>query len=64
MDAGQTTVVAHWKADGPLGLLTSTFYGYYKRGFSSAEALQQASLEPIKDKSNNMHEPYHWADLP
>jgi CHAT domain-containing protein len=34
-----------------------------KQGISSAEALQKASLELIKNKSSNMHEPYYWTDF-
>ncbi len=65
MGSGATTVIsAQWEANDKLtGLFTKKFYGYYKRGFSSAEALQKASQELIKDKSNSMHEPYYWADF-
>lgn len=63
--AGATTVIsAQWEANDKMtGIFTQAFYRYYKLGFSSAEALQKASLEMIKNKSNNMHEPYYWADF-
>lgn len=65
MGSGATTVIsAQWEANDKLtGLFTKKFYGYYKQRFSSAEALQKASLDLIKDKSSNMHEPYYWADF-
>ena len=65
MGSGATTVIsAQWEAnDKSTELFTTRFYSYYKQGFSSAEALQKASLELIKDKSNNMHEPYYWANF-
>ena len=65
MGAGATTVVsAQWEAnDKSTSIFTKTFYRNYKQGNSAAEALQKASLELIKDKSNNMHEPYYWADF-
>ena len=63
MGAGANTMIsAQWDADDQFtGLFTKAFYKHYKRGLPSAEALQRASLEMIKDKSNNMHEPYYWA---
>lgn len=65
MGAGATTVIsAQWEANDKLTkIFTQAFYRYYKQGFSSAEALQKASLEMIKNKSNDMHEPYYWADF-
>ena len=65
MGAGATTVIsAQWEANDELtGVFTKAFYKYYKQGVPSAEALQRASLEMIKNKSNNMHEPYYWADF-
>lgn len=65
MGAGATTVIsAQWEANDKLtGVFSKAFYRYYKQGYSSAEALQRASLEMIKNKSNNMHEPYYWADF-
>lgn len=65
MGSGATTVIsAQWEANDKLtGIFTKAFYGFYKQGFSSAEALQKASLEMIKNKSSNMHEPYYWADF-
>jgi CHAT domain-containing protein len=65
MGSGATTVVsAQWEAnDKSTEIFTKTFYVYYKQGSSSAEALQKASLELIKNKSNKMHEPYYWADF-
>ena len=65
MGAGATTVVsAQWEAnDKSASIFTKTFYKNYKQGNSAAEALQKASLELIRDKSNNMHEPYYWADI-
>lgn len=63
MGAGATTVIsAQWEANDKFtGVFTKAFYRHYKQGYSSVEALQRASLEMIKDKSNNMHEPYYWA---
>lgn len=65
MGAGATTVIsAYWEANDKLtGVFANAFYRHYKQGLSSAEALQRASLEMIKTKSNNMHEPYYWADF-
>lgn len=65
MGAGATTVIsAQWEADDKLtGVFTKAFYTHYKQGISSAEALQRASLEMIRNKSNNTHEPYYWADF-
>lgn len=65
MGAGATTVIsAQWEANDKLtGIFTNAFYRYYKQGTSSAEALRKASLEMIKNKSNEMHEPYYWADF-
>ena len=65
MGSGATTVIsAQWEAnDKSTEIFTKTFYRYYKQGSSSAEAMQRASLELIKNKSNNMHEPYYWADF-
>ncbi|MCC7307268.1 MAG: CHAT domain-containing protein, partial [Acidobacteria bacterium] len=65
MGAGATTVIsAQWEANDKMtGIFTQAFYRYYKAGLSSAEALQKASMQMIKNKSNNMHEPYYWADF-
>ncbi len=65
MGSGATTVVsAQWEAnDKSTEIFTSAFYVHYKQGNSSAEALQKAALDLIKNKSNNMHEPYYWADF-
>jgi CHAT domain-containing protein len=65
MGSGATTVVsAQWEADDKLtGTFATAFYRSYKKGFSAAEALQKASQEMIRNKSNNMHEPYFWADF-
>jgi CHAT domain-containing protein len=65
MGSGATTVIsAQWEAnDKSTVIFTKTFYNYYKLGNSSAEAIQMAALELIKNKSNNMHEPYYWADF-
>jgi len=65
MAAGATTVVsAQWEADDKLtGVFSKAFYKYLKLGYSSAEALQQASLEMIRNKANSTHEPYYWADF-
>ncbi len=63
--SGATTVVsAQWEAnDKSTQIFTKAFYTDYKQGNSSAEALQKASLELIKNKSTNMHEPYYWANF-
>lgn len=65
MGSGATTVISsQWEAnDKSTAIFTKTFYERYKQGISSAEALQEASLELIKNKSGNMHEPYYWADF-
>ncbi len=63
--SGATTVIsAGWEAnDKSTAIFTRAFYENYKKGNSSAEAMQKAALELIKNKSNNMHEPYYWADF-
>jgi CHAT domain-containing protein len=65
MGSGATTVIsAQWEAnDKSTAIFTNSFYKNYKQGNSSAEAMQKAALELIKNKSNNMHEPYYWADF-
>lgn len=65
MGSGATTVIsAQWEAnDKSTEIFTKTFYKFYKQRNSSAEAMQKAALELIKDKSNNMHAPYYWADF-
>jgi CHAT domain-containing protein len=65
MGVGATTVIsAQWEAnDKSTEIFTNTFYRHYKQGSSSAEATQKASLELIKSKTKNMHEPYFWADF-
>ena len=65
MGSGATTVIsAQWEAnDKSTAIFTKTFYEHYKQGISSAEALQKSSLELIKNKSGNMHEPYYWAEF-
>ncbi len=63
--SGATTVIsAGWEAnDKSTEVFSKTFYQNYKQGNSSAEAVQKASLELIKNKANNAHEPYYWADF-
>lgn len=65
LGSGATTVIsAQWEAnDKSTAIFTKTFYEHYKQGISPAEAIQKASLELINNKSNNMHEPYYWADF-
>jgi CHAT domain-containing protein/lipopolysaccharide biosynthesis regulator YciM len=65
MASGATTVISSgWEAnDKSTAIFTSNFYRFYRQGSSAAEAMQKASLELIKDKSGNMHEPYYWADF-
>ena len=65
MGSGATTVIsAQWEAnDKSTQTFTKAFYSDYKSGKSSSEALQQASLELIKNKSNEMHAPYYWANF-
>lgn len=65
MGSGATTVIsAQWEAnDKSTAIFTKTFYEHNKQGISSAESLQKASLELIKNKSGNMHESYYWADF-
>lgn len=61
MGSGATTVVsAGWEAnDKSTQIFPKAFYNNYKQGNSSAEALQKASLELIKNKSNDMYAPYY-----
>jgi CHAT domain-containing protein len=65
MGSGATTVIsAQWETnDKSAQIFTNAFYTAYKQGNSSAEALQKAALELIKNKSNNMHAPYYWANF-
>lgn len=65
MASGATTVIsAQWEAnDKSTAIFTKTFYEHYRKGNSSAESMQKASLELIKNKSGDMHEPYYWADF-
>ena len=65
MGSGATTVIsAGWEAnDKSTAVFSKSFYTFYKQGNSSAEAIQKASLELIKNKSNNLHEPYYWANF-
>ena len=65
MGSGATTVIsAQWEAnDKSTEIFTKAFYKHYKQGNYAAEAIQKASLELIKNKSSNMHEPYYWADF-
>ena len=65
MGSGATTVIsAQWEAnDKSTEIFTKTFYQYYKQGSSSVEAMQKAATEMVENKSNNMHEPYYWADF-
>ena len=65
MGSAATTVVsAQWEAnDKSTEIFTKAFYTHYNQGSSSAEAMQKAALELIKNKSQNMHEPYYWADF-
>lgn len=65
MGSGATTVVsAQWEAnDKSSQTFTKAFYSTYKQGNSSAQSLQKASLELIKNKSNEMHAPYYWANF-
>lgn len=63
MGAGASTVIsAQWEAnDNSTKIFTDHFYKSYKRGMSSADAIQKASIELIKNKASNLHEPYYWA---
>lgn len=65
MASGATTVIsAQWEAnDKSTAIFTKSFYENYQKGNPAAEATQKAALELIKNKSNNMHEPYYWADF-
>lgn len=60
MASGVTTVISA-QSEAPmtnqLQIFTKTFYEHYKRGTSTAEAMQKASLKLIKNKSGNLHEP-------
>lgn len=63
MGAGASTVIsAQWEADdNSTKIFADHFYRSYKRGMSSAAALKKASVELIKNKASNLHEPYYWA---
>lgn len=63
MGAGASTVIsAQWDAnDNSTKIFTDHFYKSYKGGMSSAEAIQKASVELIKNKASKLHEPYFWA---
>ncbi len=65
MGAGASTVIsAQWEAnDKSTGQFTQAFYKHYKQGISSAEAMQKASIEMIKNPSNKMNEPFYWAEF-
>ncbi|MEQ1604691.1 MAG: CHAT domain-containing protein [Pyrinomonadaceae bacterium] len=65
MGAGATTVIsAQWEANDKLtGTFATAFYRSYKQGFSAAESIQKASIEMIRNKSTDIHEPYYWADF-
>lgn len=63
--AGASTVIsAQWEADDQsTSLFARNFYQNFRRGISSSEALQQASVELIRDKTGNQSEPYFWAQF-
>jgi CHAT domain-containing protein len=65
MGSGATTVIsAQWEAnDRSTEIFTKSFYGFYKQGNTTSEAMQKAAIEMIKNKSSNFHEPYYWADF-
>lgn len=65
MGSGATSVISSgWEAnDKSTAVFTNNFYRSYRQGSSAAKAIQKASVELIKDKSGNMHEPYYWADF-
>lgn len=63
--AGASTVIsAQWEAnDQSTTIFTRSFYRNLKKGLSSAEALQQTSVEMIRNKTGNLSEPYFWAEF-
>ena len=63
--AGASTVIsAQWEAnDQSTSIFTRSFYRNLKNGLSSAEALQQASIEMIRKEGGNLSEPYFWAEF-
>lgn len=65
MGAGATTVIsAQWEAnDKATGIFTKSFYKYYRQGFTSANAMQKASLDMINSRVRNINEPYYWAEF-
>ena len=65
MGSGASTVIsAQWEAnDKSTEIFTKTFYKFYKGGDSAADALQKTSIEMIRNKTGNVHEPYYWADF-
>lgn len=63
MGSGATSVISsQWEAnDRSTEIFTKAFYQDYKKGISAAESYQKASIELIRNKTQNMHEPYYWA---
>ncbi len=63
MGSGATSVISsQWEAnDRSTEIFTKAFYQEYKKGISAAESYQKASIELIRNKTRNLHEPYYWA---
>lgn len=63
LGSGGTSVIsAQWDAnDRSTQIFSELFYKKYREGLSTAEAVQAASIDMIRNKSNGSHEPYYWA---
>ncbi|HQU93519.1 MAG TPA: CHAT domain-containing protein [Pyrinomonadaceae bacterium] len=63
MGAGSSTVISsQWEAsDKSTQEFSLLFYKDFRKGSSTASAMQTAAVEMIKDKSSGFHEPYFWA---
>jgi len=63
LGSGSSSVVSsQWEASDKAAQAFSTaFYREYLDGRSTADALQNAAVSIIRDKSAGFHEPYYWA---
>lgn len=56
-------ISSQWEADDEAaGMFTKGFYASYKTGASRSEAIQQAAIEMINNKSGK-NKPYYWAEF-
>lgn len=65
LGSGSSSVIsAQWEADDRSAeIFTEEFYKHYRKGTSTAKALQSAAVRMIYDKSSGSHEPYFWASF-